>query len=194
MSSINSYHGQLISFKCTTKSILCNLQVYEINNGKSAMRGWVMLSMTWLELTTNSLRARLDTIYPGQFLPPRERGTFVLEGPAMGMQFVIQSAIEGAQSMFMVNSVPGPYADVSDFATHIEDRQLRDLASAQKAWLSVELIHQTARPRDAERFIGRVLADLAPTDTAFLVHPSRLTCRRFDDGVRRKLANGAQFD
>ena len=158
------------------------------------MLGWVALSMTWLELTADSLRARLDAIYPGQFLPRRDHGTFVIDGPVKRMQFVIQSAIEGAKGMFLVSSVAASYADISDFATQIEGRRLRDLTSAQKAWLSVELIDQSAMPRDTERFIGAVLADLAPIDTVCLVHPSRLTCRRFDDGFRRKLADGKYFD
>jgi hypothetical protein len=154
------------------------------------MRGWVALSMTWLELTADSLRTRLDAIYPGQFLPCRDHGTFVVDGPVERVQFLIQSAIEGARGLFLMNSVPGSYVDVSDFAAHIKDRQLRDLASAQIAWLSVELIDESTRPRDAERFIGAVLAHLAPKDTAFLVHPSRLTCHHFDDGIRSKLAAG----
>jgi hypothetical protein len=158
------------------------------------MIGWVALSMTWVELTVGSLRSRLDALYPGEFLPPRKHGTFVIDGPIEQVQFMIQSTITDANGTFMLTSIPRPYRDVSDFAGHIDDRGLRDLAAAQKAWLSVELIDRPARSDDAYRFIGKVLAELAPPDAAILIHPSALACRRFDDGVRRALANGGLFD
>ena len=157
------------------------------------MVGWVALSTTWVELTADTLRARLDALYPGEFLPPREHGTFVIEGPIERVQFMIQSAIADAKGMFMLTSVPRPYGEVSDFAEHLEDRELREVALAQTAWLSVELIDRTERSDDADRFIGKVLAELAPTDAVILIHPSALACRRFDDGVRRALASGGLF-
>jgi hypothetical protein len=38
------------------------------------MVGWVILSNTWVELTEATLRARLDRVYPGEFLPHANRG------------------------------------------------------------------------------------------------------------------------
>lgn len=158
------------------------------------MVGWVVLSMTYVTLTEATLRARLDALFPGAFLPPRERGTFVIAGPIAGAQFMINSAIAGASGTFMLNSVPGFYTEVSDFADHIADKTLRRLAIAQECWLSVDLARNDANHDDAYRFIGKALAELAPADAAVLVHPSLLTSRRFDDSVRRGLANGGRFD
>ena len=152
------------------------------------MIGWVVLSTSWTELTVDSLRARPDRVFPGEFLPPRERGTFVIDGPIPRAQFFINSAIANASGTFLLDSVPGPYAEVSGFAAHIGDRELRDLALAQQAWLALELIG-TETP-GAETFIGKVLADLAPEDAAVLAHPSRLTAQRFDAETRSRLAAG----
>ncbi len=72
------------------------------------MIGWVVLSSSWVELTEETLRARLDQIYPGEFLPPRQLGTFVVAGPVVGVQFLVKSAIAGATGIFMLQTVPGP--------------------------------------------------------------------------------------
>ncbi len=53
------------------------------------MAGWVVLSQTWVQLTLDSPRARLDALYPGKFLPPRGHGTFVIDGPIEHVQFMI---------------------------------------------------------------------------------------------------------
>jgi hypothetical protein len=153
------------------------------------MVSWVVLSNTHVRLNVNRLRERLDEIYPGQFLPPRARGTFVLDGAVPG-QFMIQSAIPNAAGMFFLHSVPGPYTEFSDFAAAIADRALQRVAMAQRAWLSVDLIARHTSDEDAYRFIGRVLAKLAPADAAFLVDPERRTTIVFDDEVRRRLASG----
>ena len=171
---------------------ICNLYVYiTCEENTTLMNGWIALSMTWVELTVESLRARLDALFPGEFLPPRDRGTFVIDGPIERMQFAIHSAIKSAEGMFMLNSVPGPYSDVCDFAERIEYNELRDLALAQEAWLSVELIGQTLSVENACSFAGKVLAELAPQDTAVVLNLSGLTCRHFDEEIRRKLANGS---
>jgi hypothetical protein len=158
------------------------------------MIGWVVLSKTWVQLTEDTLRRRLDELYPGEFLPPRKTGTFVVEGPVAGAQFLIKSAVAGAAGIFMLHSVPGSYSDFSGFAAHIKNKRLRSVVARQEAWLSVELIGQVASRDDAYRFIGKVLAALAPADAAILVHPSRMASMPFDDDVRRRLANGDQFD
>lgn len=153
------------------------------------MIGWVVLSQSWVELTEETLRAQLDRLFPGEFLPPRPRGTFVVGGPVEGIQFLINSAIAGATGTFLLQSVPGPYTEFSDFAAQIEDDALRTAASAQQAWLGLERIGGD-NDDDAHRFIGRVLAGVAPADAAVLVHPSRPLTFPFDDGMRLRLSNG----
>jgi hypothetical protein len=144
------------------------------------------------ELTLDLLRKQLDQTYPGYFLPPREQGTFVVDGSVPGAEFLIQSDIPGAGGIFLLLSVPMPYTMFSDFAAHIADASLRQLAEAQTCWLSVDLIHRDVPAHEAYRFIGGVLAQLAPPDAAALVHPSRLITVAFDDQVRRTLASGGQ--
>lgn len=153
----------------------------------------VVLSMTCVELTEDALRARLDRAFPGEFLPARERGTFVVAGPMAGMQFLINSALAGAAGTFMLNSVPGPYDEFSDLIDHIDDARLKTLALAQQAWMSVDLVLKSAEPAGASRFIGKAIAELAPADAAVLVVSyDRAMC--FDDGVRRQLATGGMLD
>jgi hypothetical protein len=67
------------------------------------------------------------------------------------------------------------------------------LAQAQTCWLSVDLIHRDVIEEEAYRFIGGVLAQLAPPHAAVLVHPSRLIAIAFNDQVRRELATGGQI-
>jgi hypothetical protein len=152
----------------------------------------VVLSSSYVELTLDTLRHRLDQAFPGYFLPPRERGTFVIDGNEPGVEFLIQSDIPDARGMFLLHNVPGPYAAFSDFAAHIADASLRELAEAQTCWLSIDLMHRQTPAEEAYRFIGRALAQLAPPDAAVLVHPSRLITVAFNDDVRRQLASGGQ--
>jgi|SRR5579872_4298191 len=56
----------------------------------------VALAHTHTKLTFTTLRDGLDKLYPGQFLPPREKGNFVVEGPVPEFQFAIQCTIPGA--------------------------------------------------------------------------------------------------
>ena len=60
------------------------------------MIGWVVLSKTRVELTPDSLRAHLDRIYRGLFLPPQELRTFVVEGPVLDAQFLIEASVPGS--------------------------------------------------------------------------------------------------
>jgi hypothetical protein len=158
-----------------------------------AMTSLVVLSTCYVELTLDTLRQRLDQAYPGYFLPPRERGTFIIDGNEPGVEFLIQSDIPDAAGMFLLHSVPGPYTAFSDFAEHIADASLRRLAEAQTCWLSVDLVHRHTTAEEAYRFIGGALAQLAPGDAAVLVHPSRLVAIEFNDQVRRELASGGQI-
>jgi hypothetical protein len=154
------------------------------------MLSLVVLSNSYVELTLDSLRTHLDQIYPGYFLPPRQQGTFVIDGEVKGVQYFIQSSIEGAKGMFMLNSVPGPYTKFSDFHRRISDQTLRELAIAQKSWLSVDLVRRYTTDKEAHGFIARVIAHLAPKDTVALVDPDRPTTIKFSDDVRRRLSQG----
>src|SRR5262245_21542988 len=104
------------------------------------MIGWVVLSNADVELSVDRLRAALDQLYPGQFLPPGERN-FVIEGAVPDSQFMIQSNVAGAAGMFMLHTVPGPYTEFSDFAETIAEPGLRALAVAQQAWLAIDTMH-----------------------------------------------------
>lgn len=151
------------------------------------MVGWVILCREWVELAEETLRAQLDRLYPGEFLPPRRRGTFVVEGPVAGTQFLIHSAITRATGMFLLQSVPAPYTEFSPFADHIRDAALRRNAVAQQAWLAIDQIGGS-NEADAYRFLGKVLAALAPGDASVLVHPERLVSYPFDAEMRLKLS------
>jgi hypothetical protein len=153
------------------------------------MVSWVVLSNTPLELAAEQLRETLEELYPGNFLRG-EQSNFVVDGRPPGAQFLIQSNVPGSTGTFILLNVSGPYTRFSSFARRIADAQMRAEAMSQKAWLSVDSISNRGVREDAYRFIGQVLARLAPADAAFLVHPSRLTTVRFDEGVRKQLANG----
>lgn len=157
------------------------------------MVSWVVLSKSYVALDAEKLRAKLDEAYPGEFLPQREQGSYVVEGPVERAQFLIQSRVANAAGTFMLNSVPGPYTKFSDFAKFIKDRAVARRARAQQSWLSIDLIAKHTTEEDAYRFIGRALATLAPRDAAFLVHPTRHITVAFDEEVRRRLADGEQM-
>ena len=157
------------------------------------MVSWVVLSNSYVGLTIDQLRAKLDEAFPGEFVPQRDQGSFVVDGAVEGAQFMIQSRVPNARGIFMLNNVPGPYTKFSDFAKFIEDPAVRRKARAQKSWLSIDLIIGKHTTEDeAYRFIGRALAVLAPRDAAYLVHPTRRIVITFDDDVRRRLASGEQ--
>lgn len=160
-------------------------------NVEPDMIGWVVLSNTYVELTVDSVRASLDALYPGQFLPANDRN-FVIEGSIPDSQFMIQSNVAGGAGMFLLHTVPGPYTEFSDFAEAITEPKLRALAVSQQAWLSVETMHVHTTGTEAYRLIGSLLAKLAPSDAAVLVHPSKPIAMRFDGDVRSRLANGLQ--
>jgi hypothetical protein len=161
------------------------------SHGRREMISWVVLSRSYVDLKVDSLREKLDEVYPGQFLPPRDKN-FVIDGPAPG-QFLIKSNIAGAAGMFMLVSVRASYTEFSDFAEAIADPSLLRKIKAQCCWLSVDLIHRHTTDEDAYRFIEQVLAKLAPSDAAFLVYPEKRITITFDDGIRRRLANGEKI-
>jgi hypothetical protein len=149
----------------------------------------VVLANTLVDLTLDSLRAKLDEIYPGQFLPPREKGNFVVDGPTAG-GFFIQASMPGAAGMFLLHNVPGPYWKFSGFLKSIRDASIQREAMAQRCWLSVDLVRKSTSDEDAYRFVAQVVGKLAPPDAAFLVHPSKFIIIRFDDELRARLTRG----
>lgn len=159
-------------------------------HGDSGMVSLVVLSGSYVLLNLDKLRERLDSVFPGWFLPPREQGTFVIDGAVPDATFLIQSSIPGAAGIFMLHNVPGPYTQFSSFADRINDASMRRRARQQKCWLSIDLISSKAKSDEAYRFIGQVIASLAPPDTAFVVHPGTLAMLTFDLTVRRRLASG----
>jgi hypothetical protein len=156
---------------------------------KHEMVSWVVLSKTYLDLDAAAVRKKLDELYPGRFLPAEQQANFVVGSKMPGM-FIIKSTMAGAAGLFMLLSVPGPYTEFSDFAGSIADPLLRRKAEAQTAWLSVDLIGKITTNEEAYRFIGAVLAKLAPADAACLVKPATKSTIVFDDTVRSRLAGG----
>jgi hypothetical protein len=156
---------------------------------KHKMISLVALSNKHVDLTDAVLSKQLDEIYPGKFWPPRQQANFAVASADPGV-FLIKSTIPGAAGMFMLLSVPRPYTEFSDFARLIADPSLRREAEAQHCWLSVDLVGKITSPEDAYRFIGTVLAKLAPTDAAVLVKPEDNSAIRFDEDLRRRLAAG----
>lgn len=157
------------------------------------MASLVVLSNTNVDLTLDALRQSLDSLYPGEFLPPREQGSFVVDSPEQGATFLIKSNVAGASGLFMLHSGPGPYTEFSNFAERIADLALLKTVQSQSCWLSVDRVG-SGSDEEAYRFIGNVLALLAPEDTAVLVHPSKLIAIKFNADIRRHLAvRGAAF-
>jgi hypothetical protein len=161
------------------------------SRSRREMISWVVLSKSYVDLKVDSLREKLDEVYPGQFLPPRDKN-FVIDGPTPG-QFLIKSNIASAAGMFMLISVPASYTKFSDFAEVIVDPALLRNVKAQCCWLSVDLVHRHTTDADAYRFIEQVLGKLAPPDTAFLVNPEKRITIPFDEDIRRRLAKGEQI-
>jgi hypothetical protein len=150
----------------------------------------VVLANSYVALDLDSLRAKLEELYPGQFLPPHIKGSFVVAGPKPG-QFLIQSNVAGAAGIFLLTSVPKSYTQFSDFSKTIADGPFRRQAEAQCCWLSVTLISNSKGDADAYRFVEQVLAKLAPADAAFLVDPAKRVTIAFDDAIRSRFASGA---
>jgi hypothetical protein len=149
----------------------------------------VLLTNTFVDLNVDSLRQRLEELYPGQFMPPHIKGSFVVKGRTLG-QFVIQSNVAGASGVFLLNSASRPYRDFSTFTDAIADGPLRRKVEAQCCWLSVDLAFDIPNKAAAYRFIEQVLAKLAPPDAAFLVDPQKHITVVFDDELRRRFAGG----
>lgn len=126
-------------------------------HGARDMVSLVVLSQSCPDLTLESVRNTLDAVFPGQFLPPREEGNFVIDGAVPGATYMIQCTIENASGVFMLHNVPGPYSEFSDFLKHLSG-PLRALALEQPCWMSVDLMHAYGSKEDGYRFVGPVLA------------------------------------
>jgi hypothetical protein len=161
------------------------------SHGGDEMVSLVVLSQSAPELTLDSVRSALDAVFPGQFLPPREEDNFVIDGPVPGATYMIQCTVPDASGMFMLRNVPGPYSECSDFPSRLTG-SIRELALGQQCWMSVDAVLTHGTDEDAYRFIGRVLAQFAPPDSAVLLHPSRMVATAFNDTVRRQLSAGEQ--
>jgi hypothetical protein len=159
-------------------------------HGGGDMVSLVALLPSWQELTVDEVRESLDALFPGAFLPPREEGNFVIEGPVPGTSYLIQCTVPEHTGMFLMHNVPGPYSEFSDYLTRLVDPVLRELAAKQPCWMSVDLMHRHTTHEDGYRFVSAALAKLAPSDTAVLLHPSRYVAVPFTVGVRRTLASG----
>ena len=96
--------------------------------------------------------------------------------------------LPGSAGLYMLQSIAAGSTGFSEFADDIDDPALRALIFEQHAWLSVDVI-DAAVDQDCRRFIGKVLAELVPADSAILADPDRRTAIRFDEQVRGQLAH-----
>ncbi len=149
----------------------------------------VALSNSYVDLDVQSLSKALDELYPGKFVPLEQQANFVV-GARIPGQFLVKSTIPGAAGLFMVQSVPGPYTEFSDFAQFIADASLRRTAEAQRCWLSIDLVHMITNKDEAYRFIAVALAKLAPADAAVLAKPENNSAVLFTAELRSRLAAG----
>jgi hypothetical protein len=150
----------------------------------------VVLANTYVALNLDSLREKLEQLYPGQFVPPHIKGSFVVTGPKPG-QFLIQSNVDGAAGIFVLTSMPKPFKDFSDFTKTIADGPFHREVEAQCCWISVTLISDSKSTAEAYRFVEQVLAKLAPADAAFVVDPAKRVTLAFDEDLRRRYTSGA---
>jgi hypothetical protein len=161
-------------------------------HGGHNMSSLVAIAPTWQERSIDLIRQELDDTFPGEFLPTRTEGNFVVEGPVEGASFLVQCTIPNYSGMFLIHNVPSRYSAFSDYLQYIKDPETRQLTDSQACWLSVDLMHQHTTERDAYRFIGLVLGKLAPVDTALLIHPARYHVAIFSPQVRAILASGGE--
>ena len=183
------FAGTIVSGSLLSRADAQSLSQASPPAAKHKMVSWVVLTGGYVDLSLDQVRQKLDEVYPGQFLPPRQKGNFVIAGPAPG-QFMIVSNIAGAAGFFLLNNIPGPYTDFSDFAGAISDPSILSGIAKQCCWLSVDLIHRTTTDEEGYRFIEQVLAKVAPADAAYLVDPDKGATIAFDDEVRSRFAKG----
>ncbi|HEX4407504.1 MAG TPA: hypothetical protein VH206_01910 [Xanthobacteraceae bacterium] len=149
----------------------------------------VVLTASPIRFELDALRQKLEELYPGQFVPPRTKGSFVVPGRMRG-QYVIQSNAGGASGIFILNSGSEPFAGLSDFTKTIPDGPIRRSIEAECCWLALSLIYKSKPDAAAFRFVEQALAKLAPPDAAFLVDPTKRITIPFDDTMRRSFMRG----
>ncbi len=160
------------------------------------MTSLVVLSKSRANLTLDSLRETLDSIWPGEFLPPKDSGNFVVAGPVKGAMFMVVCNIPGYAGGFMIHSVPASYDGYSDFKQCIKDAELIQIVNTHRSWLSVDRIMPQGTEEEHYRFIGVLLSRIAPEDSVAVVHPTKLLTIRFTEEVRTSLSldGHAQFN
>jgi hypothetical protein len=161
-----------------------------LRHGGGDMVSLVALTPGWEPRSVDSVRRDLDELFPGEFLPPREEGNFILEGPVPDASYMVQCVVPGHGGVFLIHNVPGPYSDFSDFLSFMDDPELKALAAKQPCWMSVDLMHSYTTAEEGLRFITVVIAKLAPADVVLLVHPSRYMVALFTPELRAVLASG----
>lgn len=152
----------------------------------------VVLYRDYVDLTLEQLCEHLDAVFPGAFLPPGDIN-FVVEGAVPDVTFMIKSIVQGAAGLFMLHNIPAPYTEFSNILEIVDDPVLRETIAATTAWMSIDLVSAFGSNEDAWRFIGRMLARIAPTDAVFLLHPDSGGVIAFDDDIRRALAEGREM-
>jgi hypothetical protein len=149
----------------------------------------VVLADSPIRFDLDALRQKLEELYPGQFVPPRAKGSFVVAGRVRG-QYIIQSNVGGAAGIFILNSGTEPFAGLSDFTKTIPDGPTRRSVEAQCCWLAISLMYKARPDAEAFRFVEQALAKLAPPDANFLVDPTKRITVPFDEAMRRSFARG----
>jgi hypothetical protein len=125
-----------------------------------------LLSRSHIVLTLDQIRAALDRAFPGIFMPPND-ASFVVEdgdGPRL-----IKSLAPGAKGIFLFYNDAG----VIDAADDIADAELCRFISLEHGWTSIDMIQSIGGEVEAYRFAAKALAQLAPSDAAFLLDPSK---------------------
>ena len=153
------------------------------------MTSLVLLSKSYIDLDIDRLRTVLDALFPGEFLPPRDSGNFVVDGPVKQAMFMIMSNIEGYSGGFMLNSVPATYDHYSDYRNYIQDPEILSAVSSHKCWLSVDRLMPQGTTEEHYRFIGLLLSALAPDDSIAVVHPSKMHVVLFNQTICEKLSS-----
>jgi hypothetical protein len=146
------------------------------------MASLTLLSRSHAVLTLDQVRAALDRALPGVFVPPND-ASFVVEdgdGPRL-----IKSLAQGAKGIFLFHNEAG----MTDAAEDVADVELSRFISLEHGWTSIDMIQSIGGEVEAYRFAAKALAQLAPSDAAFLLDPSK-GAKPFDEKVLSLLRAG----
>jgi hypothetical protein len=103
----------------------------------------VALASTWRKRSVDEIRQDLDETFPGEFLPPRSEGNFVIEGPAEGASYCVQCTIPNYTGMFLIHKVPRQYSAFSDYLQHIKFLLLGGTFHFDLYVFSFSILHKT---------------------------------------------------